>query len=89
MRPYNSSYYYIGHFSRYIKAGAVRIGIDGNTTDTQASAFRNKDGSFVTVIMNETEKTQKWTVQLGEESLAVSLLPHSIVSVKMMPKQEQ
>jgi glucosylceramidase len=68
---YNSSYYYIGHFSKFIKPGAVRIGLENNKPDIQATAFLNDDGSTVVVAMNE--KDEDISFKLGLEDMTVSL----------------
>ncbi len=64
---YQSSYYYIGHFSRFIRPGAVRLGaettpymvpaaVDGKLGNTiENCAFLNPDGSIVFIICNRTE----------------------------------
>ena len=64
---YQSSYYYIGHFSRFIKPGAVRLGAEvvsamipatrsGHLTDeVETIAFKNPDGSVVLILTNATE----------------------------------
>ncbi|KGP73279.1 glycoside hydrolase family 30 protein [Pontibacillus yanchengensis] len=77
---YNSSYYYIGHFSKFIRPGAQRIGVTNHHSDLQITAFVNKDGSIPVVVMNESEKNQVFS--LGDHSYQVNLeLPaHSIAT---------
>ena len=77
---YNSSYYYIGHFSKYIAPGAVRIGQVSNVDSLQSTAFLNPDGSIAVVVMNETEVLHKATIGLGDHMLEAELQPHSIVT---------
>lgn len=83
---FNSSYYYIGHFSRYIQPGAVRVGFDLNqNSDLQVLAVQNPDNSYAVVVMNETDQEKSCNISLGEESLEeqLSLLipAHSISTV--------
>ncbi|MDR1840193.1 MAG: glucosylceramidase [Treponema sp.] len=64
---YQSSYYYIGHFSRFIKPKAQRVDFSVNSYMTPATvdgrmgnmaefcAFKNTDGSLALVVMNRTE----------------------------------
>jgi glucosylceramidase len=59
---YNSSFYYIGHFSKYIRPGAIRIGLTINNENLQATAFKNVDGTITLVVMNETDDTETFTV---------------------------
>lgn len=52
---YNVSYYYIGHFSRYIKRGARRIGFSGVLPEnTYGIAYQNPDGTIILVLQNES-----------------------------------
>ena len=51
---YTLPYYYIGHFSRFIKPGAVRIGFSRYTEKLDVTAFLNPDGERVVVVLNKT-----------------------------------
>ena len=77
---FNSSYYYIGHFSRYIQPGAVRIFSDCPLMDIHIAAFENPDGSLVVVIMNEGESEQRLSIGFGEGFINDSIDSHSIVT---------
>ncbi|MDR1766174.1 MAG: glucosylceramidase [Lachnospiraceae bacterium] len=46
------SHTYIGHFSRYIRPGAVRIGTSVFTDRLEVTAFQNTDGSLAVVVLN-------------------------------------
>ena len=76
-----NSYYYIGHFSKYIKPGAKRIISSSNRAQLLTTAFQNPDGSVAVVVMNQTE--EKFTYRLYQENQAVEveILPHSIQTV--------
>lgn len=50
---YNNSYYYIGHFSKYIAVGAKRLETSVTKEGVHAVAFRNPDGRTVVVAQNE------------------------------------
>lgn len=54
---YQSSYYYIGHFSRFIKRGARRIICVATRDEVETIAFQNPDRSIVVVVLNRTEIT--------------------------------
>ncbi|WP_150275432.1 glycoside hydrolase family 30 protein [Paenibacillus tepidiphilus] len=77
---YNSSYYYIGHFSKYIKPGAVRIGLASAAAGVLSCAFRNPDGTIAIVLMNEGDEVRSFTLGLGEEVAECVLPPHSIAT---------
>lgn len=78
---YNSSYYYIGHFSKYVKPGAKRIEVRllGNTT-IKSVGFVNEDGSISLIVMNETDKDERFQVEIKREFIQYSLKAHSIVT---------
>ena len=50
---YNNSYYYIGHFSKYIHIGARRLEISVTQEHVYAIAFQNPNGDIVVVAQNE------------------------------------
>ncbi|SHH80364.1 glycoside hydrolase family 30 protein [Clostridium grantii] len=79
---YNSSYYYIGHFSKYVKPGAVRVEVkvEGNTK-LQNVAFLNEDGTSVMILMNETDNSESLNLEINNKYASYTLLPHSIVTV--------
>ena len=78
---YNSSYYYIGHFSKYIVPGAVRIGLTSAVDGVLATAFRNPDGSIAAVLMNESDEARQAAIGLGEQITEAVLPPHSIATI--------
>lgn len=82
---YQSSYYYLGHFSRFVRPGARRILCATARDDLEATAFRNPDGSVVAVAMNRTESDMPYTLRCGAQHV-VSVLPaHAIVTLQFQP----
>lgn len=75
------SYYYVGHFSRYIRAGARQLAISRYTDKVECCAFRNPDNSRVAVLLNRTG--EKVPVALRENGMGWEgeLAPHSIATV--------
>lgn len=78
---YNSSYYYIGHFSKYIKPNAVRIGLELQSETLKATAFRNENGSLAVVVMNASDMVESVMIALEEEFTEVILPEHSITTL--------
>ena len=74
-------YYYIGHFSRYIAPGAVRIGTTRYSDAVEAVAFRNPDGERALVLLNKTEKEVPVTVREAGCGIGTVLAPHSIHTI--------
>jgi len=72
------SYDYIGHFSRYIKKGAKRIGFSKYTKDLDVTAVKNPDGSIVLVFLNATEKAIPVHVHLRKDAYVFEMLSNAI-----------
>lgn len=75
---YTPSYYYIGHFSKFIKQGAKRIAAAASRSQLLTTSFQNSDGKIVTVVMNESDKPVKYNYVIGAESAEIEILPHAI-----------
>jgi glucosylceramidase len=75
---YTPSYYYIGHFSKFINQGAKRIAAAASRSQLLATSFQNPDGRIVTVVMNESDKPVKYNYVIGPESAEVEIPPHAI-----------
>lgn len=75
-----SSYYYMGHFSKFIRRGAKRIGSSVYDSRIETCAFRNLDGSIVCVAMNRTEEDRPLTIHYKKENADYTLKAHSIVT---------
>ncbi|WP_374055602.1 glycoside hydrolase family 30 beta sandwich domain-containing protein [Rossellomorea sp. FM04394] len=77
---YNSSYYYIGHFSKYIKEGARRIGCQVSNDSILATSFENPDGEIVVVAMNANNGDEEISISFAEGSMTTTLPSHSIAT---------
>lgn len=82
---YNSSYYYIGHFSKFIRPGAVRIGLEAksNPAGVYTTAFLNEDGTVAVVVMNESDADHSFSLGCGEQWLELNLPAHAIATYLM------
>lgn len=52
----------LGNFSKFIEEGAVRVACDSGVEALSSCAFVNKDGSTVVVYVNNTDQSQKTTL---------------------------
>lgn len=75
---YNSSYFYIGHFSKYIKPGAVRIECKTSSDEIQCTAFSNPTGEIVIVLMNEGEEPLSVQSDVQGQKISIEMPAHSI-----------
>lgn len=76
---YNNSYYYIGHFSRYIAVGAKRLEISVTREGVFAVAFRNPNGDIIVVAQNEGFIAELALVIDGE-GVNINLPDHSMTT---------
>ncbi len=77
---HQSSYYYLGHFSRLIKPGARRVLCAATKQDLECTAFLNPDGTVAVVVMNRTEAPIGFVLRLDGENYVTELPPRSIAS---------
>lgn len=77
---HQSSYYYLGHFTRFIKRGAKRVLCAASRQDLESTAFVNPDGSVAVVVMNRTEQAIAFALNLGADTAVTELPPHSIAT---------
>lgn len=78
---YQNSYYYIGHFSKFVRPGARRLACTTTQVDLEATAFENTDGSKVAVLMNRTEKAQAAQLWVNGKAARLQLPAHSIATL--------
>lgn len=74
-------YYYIGHFSKYVKRGAKRIATTKHHKDLYTCAFVNPDGSNVCVVINTSDKEQYATLRYNGGCTVNIMKPHSIITL--------
>jgi glucosylceramidase len=78
---YTNSYYYIGHFSKFIHPGARRILASPSRSMLLTTAFVNDDGKVVVVVMNSTSRGGDYNLVAGGASVQIASRPHSIQTV--------
>ena len=78
---YTNAYYYIGHFSKFIRPGARRIAATSNRDALQTTAFRNPDGSVAVVVMNQTDKSLDFQLWITGQGAKTTAAPHSIMTL--------
>ena len=78
---YTNSYYYIGHFSKFIRPGARRIVVAPSRSMLLATGFVNPDGRVAVVVMNQTGRGGEYHVRVGRAAVTVRSPAHSIQTV--------
>ncbi|HPY28695.1 MAG TPA: glycoside hydrolase family 30 protein [Prolixibacteraceae bacterium] len=75
---YTPSYYYIGHLSKFICPGAVRVSTASSRSMLLSTSFLNPDGKMVTVVMNQGDVKVDYQLFAGAFQTAVSIPAHAI-----------
>ena len=75
---YTNAYYYIGHFSKFIKVGAKRISSSASRNKLLTTAFRNPDGTLAVVVMNKTDEKINYLLWIKGMAAHITSNPHSI-----------
>jgi glucosylceramidase len=78
---YTNSYYYIGHFSKFIQPGAKRISCSTNRDKLQATAFLNPNGKIVVVVLNASDEKIPFRICISNKAAQVNSLKHSILTL--------
>ena len=77
---YINSYYYLGHFSKFVRPKAKRIISSSNRDSLQTTAFINADGSIVVIVLNTTDIEIDYHLWIEGKAAAVKSLAHSITT---------
>lgn len=75
---YTNAYYYIGHFSKFIRPGAKRVLNSTTNDDLLVTAFCNEDQSLVVVVLNKSEKKLPLDIWLNNQAVQNIVKPRSI-----------
>jgi len=75
---YTPSYWYIGHFSKFIRPGAKRVSAASSRSNLMTTSFINSDNSLATVVMNASDKAITYNFYVGEQSTQVEIPAHAI-----------
>jgi glucosylceramidase len=75
---YTNSYYYLGHFSKFIKPGAKRVSVSSSRDKLMSTGFINPDGSLVVVVMNSSDEKLSYNLWIDSTAVETTSLPHSI-----------
>lgn len=78
---YMSSYYYIGHFSKFLRPGAKRLACTVSSDDLLATSFRNPDGGIATIVMNSSDKALEVKLWIDGRAATAPMPAHSIATL--------
>jgi len=78
---FTNSYYYIGHFSKFIKPGAKRLSSGTTSNNLMATSFKNKDGSVVVVALNVSNNDLNYMLTVDAKTAKLQIPAHSIQTI--------
>ena len=78
---YQSSYYYLGHFSRFFNRGDKIIECKNSTENLLALSAIDENQKVTSTIMNKEEKSMHFLYENGTNAKALSIPPRSIMTL--------
>jgi len=75
---YTPSYYFVGHFSKFIDKGAKRISSAASRSQLLTTSFLNPNGKVVTIVMNQSNQKIVYYLCVDTANTQVTILPHAI-----------
>lgn len=75
---YTNIYYYLGHFSKFIRPGDKRIVSSSNRDKLLSTAFINKQGKLAVVVMNTSDDKISYNLCIQGKAAVALALPHSM-----------
>jgi len=78
---YTNSYYYLGHFSKFIHPGAKRIVSAASRDKLLTTAYINPDGKLDVVVMNKGDEDIEYSLWIKGKAAKTKALAHSIATL--------
>ncbi|SNR48494.1 glucosylceramidase [Lutibacter agarilyticus] len=78
---FTNSYYYIGHFSKFIRPGAKRLSTGTTANHISATSFKNTDGSIVVVALNDSDNDIDYMLTLDTQTTSLQMPARSIQTI--------
>ncbi len=79
---YTPTYYYIGHFSKFIRPGAKRISTVSSRSHLLSTSFINEDNSMINVIMNQSDEKISYNLYVDRaQAISITIPAHAIQTV--------
>lgn len=75
---YTPTYYYIGHFSKFIRPGAQRVSTTSSRSHLLTTSFINEDNSIATVVMNQSDMEIQYNFMVGSAEAKLTIPAHSM-----------
>ena len=70
---YTPTYYYIGHFSKFVRPDAQRVSTSSSRSVLMATSFVNADGGMATIVMNGTDEEINYNFFVGLDQTKLTI----------------
>ena len=77
---YTGLYYYLAHFSKFVRPGSVRLQTVGSGGGVRAMSFKSPDGKIVTELMNSNKSATELDLAFHGRILHLELPPISMTT---------
>lgn len=75
---YTPSYYYIGHFSKFVRPEAQRVSTATSRSSLLSTSFINSNGEMVTIVMNATNQKIDYQLIIDQKAASLSIPANAI-----------
>ncbi len=79
----NLSFYYIKHFSKFIKPNSKRIAFSKYTDKIELTAFKNPDNSIIVVLLNRNDYNINYNLKINNNILHDTINKHGIITYEI------
>lgn len=75
---YTPTYFYIGHFSKFIRPGAQRVSATSSRSHLLTTSFLNEDDSMATIVMNQSDQEIEYNFMIGAVEAELTIPAHAM-----------
>ncbi|WP_331344777.1 glycoside hydrolase family 30 protein [Cellvibrio sp. UBA7661] len=75
---YTPTYYYIGHFSKFIRPDAKRVSAVPSRSVLQTTSWMNADNKLATIVMNNSDAAVTYRLYIGTQETTVNIPAHAM-----------
>ena len=75
---YTPSYYFIGHFSKFVHPGAKRVSTATSYSSLLSTSFVDSEGKITTIVMNKSDRNEKYSLLVDGYEAVVEIPAHAI-----------
>ena len=72
------SYYYLGHFSKFITPGARCVSTSSSKSLLESTSWMNPNGEMITIIMNMSNDKLEYSFYVGDKEFNLTINSRAI-----------